>query len=64
MTRWFRLFPAWVGFALAFTAGRVMAQDPGAPGGDTGEPLYGYLACGALAVGVVFALCKSARRSA
>lgn len=70
MTRPRRLL--WLFFllgGLALTAPAVSrAQEPmpveGEGGGESsGDPLYGYLGTVALAGGVLFILCKSARRN-
>jgi hypothetical protein len=63
MTKPLKILPALYSFLLAFSDTFARAQEGGG-GGETGEPLYGYLACGALAAGAIFALCKSARRAA
>lgn len=65
-TRWIvpRLFALACGLALALPAPSALAQDPGAPAGDSGDPLYGYLATAALGGAALFLVCKSARRAA
>ncbi|MEO6812212.1 MAG: hypothetical protein ABI353_24150 [Isosphaeraceae bacterium] len=55
-----------LGFALLAFAPAAFAQDEPPPDGEaaSGEanPLPGYLVTAALGAGIVFAICKSARR--
>jgi hypothetical protein len=51
--------------ALALAASPALAQDEVAAegeGGSSGNPLYAYVATAFLGAGVIFVLCKSARR--
>jgi hypothetical protein len=65
MTRRVRSLLLFLGLTL--TAAPALAQNPGAPppGGEesSGRPLDGYLATGALAFAILFAVGKTARRS-
>jgi hypothetical protein len=71
MTRWTRcLVLALLTFALGLTASPALAQNPpsqpaerGDANGESGRPLDGYLATGALAGIILFTVGKSARRS-
>jgi hypothetical protein len=50
---------------LGLTASPALAQNPGEPPpgeGESGRPLDGYLATGALAFAAMFAVAKTARR--
>jgi hypothetical protein len=68
MTRWFRrlCLASTLALTLGLTASPALAQNPGEPppAGDSesGRPLDGYLATGALAFAALFAVAKTARR--
>ena len=67
MTRRFRCLSSLVVMlGLALLPGPARAQEPapveGGEAAGTGEPLYGYVGTAFLAAGIMFVLCKSARR--
>ena len=68
MTRWFRhlSLATTLTLTLGLTTTPALAQNPGEPPpageGESGRPLDGYLATGALAFAAMFAVAKTARR--
>lgn len=66
--RWLSPLALTLGLTLLLPPGPARAQEPTAPAEagaeeeSKGDPLYGYVGTAFLAAGIMFVLCKSARR--